>query len=79
MKVLIVFVGVEVVLGWIVYVFVNMMYVYEVIKYEVIVRIIERIWVFFIGGIVFYVCRFFLLFIIIFFIGYVLREFLRIK
>lgn len=79
MKVLIVLAGAEAVLGWIAYVFVNMMYAHEVTKYEAIARTIERIWAFFIGGTVLYVCRSLSPFIITLLIGYVLRELLRIK
>jgi len=79
MKVLIVLVGAEAMLTWISLVFVRLMYAHEVTKYEAIARTVERIWAFFVGGTVLYLYRSLSSFIAALLIGYIIREFLRMK
>ena len=78
-KVLIVLAGAEAMLTWVSLVFVNLMYAYEVTKYEAIARALERFWAFFVGGAVLYLFKSLAPFIIAILAGYTLRESLRIK
>ncbi|WP_042701855.1 flippase [Thermococcus sp. PK] len=78
-KALILLVGVEAMLTWISLVFVQLMYAHEVTKYEAIARTVERIWAFFVGGVVLYFYRSLSPFIVALLIGYTIREFLRVK
>ncbi|MDN5319795.1 MAG: hypothetical protein PWP49_215 [Thermococcaceae archaeon] len=78
-KALILLVGAEAVLTWVSYVFVNLMYAHEVTKYEAIARTVERLWAFFVGGIVLYLYRSLSPFILALLIGYIIRELLRMK
>ncbi|NJF25190.1 flippase [Thermococcus sp. Bubb.Bath] len=79
MKLLIILAGAEAMLGWMAYVFINIMYAHEVTKYEALARVIERTWAFFVGGTVLYVYKSLSPFIITLLIGYSIRELLRIK
>jgi len=78
MKVLIVLAGAEAMLTWIAYVFVRIMYAYEVTKYEAIARTVERFWAFFVGGAVLYLFKSLSPFIVALLAGYTIRELLRI-
>ncbi|WP_297476732.1 flippase [Thermococcus sp.] len=78
MKILIILVGAEAMLQWVVYIFIRLMYAHEVTKYEAIARAVERAWAFFVGGAVLYFHRSLSPFIVTILIGYVIRESLRI-
>ena len=78
MKILIILVGAEAMLQWVVYIFIRLMYAHEVTKYEAIARAVERAWAFFVGGAVLYLHRSLSPFIVTILIGYVIRESLRI-
>jgi len=78
MKILIILVGAEAMLQWVVYIFIRLMYAHEVTKYEAIARVIERTWAFFVGGAILYLYRSLTPFVLILLVGYTLRESLRI-
>ena len=78
-KLLIILAGAEAMLTWISTLFVRIMYAFEVTKYEAISRIIERLWAFFIGGLVLYLFPSLTSFILALLGGYIIREGLRIK
>ena len=78
-KELIILVGVETCIAWVVSIFINIMYANGVTKYNAIANTVERFWAFFVGGLVLYISKSLSPFILALLLGYSIREYLRIK
>ncbi|WP_456417455.1 flippase [Methanocaldococcus sp.] len=79
LKELIILAGAEAILMWLSSIFISIMYANGVTKYEAVAKTIERLWAFFVGGLVLYISKSLSLFILVILIGYSIREYLRIK
>ena len=78
-KFLIILVSMVHILTWLSSIFVNIMYAYNITKYEAIAKVLERGWTFLIGAVALYFYPSLTTFIVVLACGFLLRELIRIK